>query len=152
MSLQAATPLCRKATSLSPNPLHMWSSSSPAVVSHCFPNDSSAAGATLGPVLAGCLGCLASPRCGLVSRMPTPHHSCILALSSEPLLGHAWRTTPGPCWILQSWKKCLSEYSRRAITGVPTKAPGTRYAGTRSPRANIAHLFLLNAEPSKLMN
>lgn len=65
----------------------------------------------------------------------------------------------GPCWVLQSQKRGMSKYSRRAAApgGLAEAAGGRSHGGPRrgrprSPRTNIAHLFLLTAETSKLMN
>lgn len=66
----------------------------------------------------------------------------------------------GPCWVLQSQKRGVSEYSRRAAApgGLAEAAGGRSRAGRPgrgrpgSPRTNIAHLFLLTTETSKLMN
>lgn len=73
---------------------------------------------------------------------------------SELLLGRP--CAGGPCWILQSRKKGLSKYSRRAPTqgrqGKLRADAYTRTRGTRVSRTNIAHLFLLTAETSKLMS
>lgn len=69
-----------------------------------------------------------SPCCLAFSEAPgarTP------ALPSELLLGHGQRTIHGPCWILQSRKKGLSKYSRRAPTqGWQEKLWADAYAGT----------------------
>lgn len=48
------------------------------------------------------------PQVRPVSQTPVAHHTCIL-VPSEPLLSHAWRTTPGPAGFHSHGRKaCLS--------------------------------------------
>lgn len=67
--------------------------------------------------------CLASSRAmsAVSQARPGVFDACSPPYPRSPLWAVPWpfwRTITGPCWILQSRKKGLSEYSRRAVTTV----------------------------------
>lgn len=94
-----------------------------------------------------------SPLCLAFSEAPGAR---ALARPSELLLGRGREDRRGPCWILQSRRKGLSKYSRTATArGRQGQLWADAHTGTgrpRSPRTNIAHLFLLTTETSKPIN